>query len=149
LLDRIHALIAFFLIYAISGAMIIAAFGTASFFCSSLFHVPYNIRTIAATMQKPWMPPEEVDLKSGRILVGYTVAVKDNWYIFLEEKARVIDYINANDVKGRTPCRVDSAPASNRPPLISLIHVPRHSVPQCPGFPLVLKLPHTRPDLYG
>lgn len=149
LLNAFYARISLLVIYAVGGAVIAGAFGAASFFCSSLFRVPYSIRTIAATMQKPWMPSEEVDLKSGRVLVGYTVTVKDNWYIFLEEKTRIIDYLHADDVKARTPCRIDSALALNRPPLISLIRVPRHTVPQCPGFPLVLKLPHIRPDLYG
>lgn len=135
---------------AVTVAASVTLAGAGAFmFITTLYRVPHSGPVIAETMRKPWMPAEEMRLKSGVIDVGYTIAIKDGWNIFLSEKSRTIEYIRADDVVSRKPCRVQTSPETHSTPLLRLITVHRNPTPQCAGFPLGNGLPEKFPPIYG
>ena len=64
--------------------------------------------TVATIVRRPWVPAEEIKLKSGSIVVGYTLSTKDKWFVVLKEYDRTINYIAADDVASRTVCSVEN-----------------------------------------
>ena len=86
------------------GIAIIAAI--AVLFAQNLYGVPLNYATMSEIMRRPWLPAEEVLLKSQDLRVGYTLATKDGWFQFLTEETRRVEYIPASQVTARRVCSI-------------------------------------------
>jgi hypothetical protein len=86
----------------------------------------------AFIVRRPWVPPEVLSTKSGRLEVGYVLATADKWFTVLAEKDRTIHYLAADDVTRRAVCTLESEPASNPGPLVRLRGVTGPSSKPCP-----------------
>jgi hypothetical protein len=106
-------------------------FGAFFFFTTTIYHVPYNVTEMSVVASQPWMPSEEVAVKSGKTFVGYTLNAGDNWYVFLQEKDRTIYYFPEDEVVSRTLCQLSGEHGANRSPLVKLINIRAPKVPQC------------------
>jgi hypothetical protein len=114
---------------AVSGVLFSAFF----FFVTTIYHVPDSVKGMSAVASQPWMPSEEVALKSGtKTFVGYTLNAGDIWFVFLQEKDRTLYYFPEDEVVRRTLCQLPGEQRANRSPLIKLINIPAPKVPSCP-----------------
>ncbi|MFI7696084.1 hypothetical protein ACIBQ6_43935 [Nonomuraea sp. NPDC049655] len=94
---------------------IVAVFGFASI--THMYHVPYGYTTIKEVARKPWMPLEVIETKTVRY-VGYSIAVRDGWHAILDDKERMIHYVQSVDVVRREICRKSSELLSHPKPLV-------------------------------
>jgi hypothetical protein len=108
------------------------AFGAIFFFTTTIYHIPSNLNKISAIASQPWLPSENVTLKSGSSFVGYTLNAGDVWQVFLQERDRTIEYFHSEDVVSRTLCQLPETQRVSRAPLIKLINAPVPIVPPCP-----------------
>lgn len=69
-----------------------------------VFKVPHDVNTLFYVTRQPWLPAEEITTESGEILVGYTLATNDGWFVVLQESNRTIRYVPAADVAERRVC---------------------------------------------
>jgi hypothetical protein len=92
----------------------------------------FNSATVSTIVRRPWVPAEEITLKSGSIIVGYTFSTKDKWFIVLKEYDRTINYIFADDVASRRVCSLEKSDQTAKPaPLITLQGVNIAKTPLC------------------
>jgi hypothetical protein len=76
-------------------------------FVNVMYHIPHDLRSLDQAMRRPWIPAESITLKNGDRKVGYTLSIKDGWYVWLDEKSRSIEYLKPDDVQARQVCSVD------------------------------------------
>jgi hypothetical protein len=81
---------------------------------------------------RPWVPPERLDLVTGDVLVGYVVATDEPWTTVLTEVDRSIRHIPADEIVGRSVCMV----SVSEPPTIWQVLLRRNAfalplVPPC------------------
>lgn len=75
----------------------------------TFYRVPFSADLVSEIARRPWMPAEEIVLKSGGLpRVGYTLSTNDNWHIVLNESNRTIFYLRADNVATRTSCKPSS-----------------------------------------
>jgi hypothetical protein len=117
----------------VAAAVFGVLFSTFFFFVTTIYHVPDSVKGMSAVASQPWMPSEEVVLKSGtKTFVGYTLNAGDIWFVFLQEKDRTLYYFPEDEVVSRTLCQLPGEQRANRSPLIKLINIPAPKVPSCP-----------------
>lgn len=121
------------LIKLIAAAVFGVLFSAFFFFVTTIYHVPDSVKGMSAVASQPWMPSEEVALKSStKTFVGYTLNAGDTWFVFLQEEDRTLYYFPEDEVASRTLCRLPGEQRANRSPLIKLINIPVPKVPPCP-----------------
>lgn len=108
-------------------------FLVAASFVTAIYRIPGDIQTIAIIVRRPWLPAEQIDLKSGEIKVGYIFSTKDGWNSILTEKSRVIEYVKADEVKARHVCDVEGHASSRPAPIIKLIDAQAVPLRPCPN----------------
>ncbi len=114
-----------------------------SLLAAGIFLVPYVLYTYpvpktsnyyADFMRLPWLPAEQITVKSGETIVGYTLTEDDTWMVVLQDNPRTIQYLHVDDVASRTVCQVnddrDSPPMS---PLVPLLNPKSIRLPRCGG----------------
>lgn len=83
------------------------------------YQVPFNHSVVSEIGRRPWLPPEEVLLKSGAVEVGYTIKQDVNWHIVLREEDRTVIYVKSDDIVSRTGCLPQGvAPERTQLPLV-------------------------------
>ncbi|WP_156935003.1 hypothetical protein [Pseudonocardia spinosispora] len=106
--------------------LIVGAVAVASTsFIQHTYRVPFDFSQASEMLRRPWVPVEEVHLRSSGSRVGYTIGTKDGWFVMLLEHDRSVEYILSTDVATRKVC------------------TPRSSQPQLPLLPLQGAVPHT------
>ncbi|GAA4936313.1 hypothetical protein EV188_114150 [Actinomycetospora succinea] len=110
---------------AIYSIVVAAICGYAFFFVRAIYQVPFDMRTVSEVVRRPWIPAEEVALKSGEVKVGYALNVSVGWYVLLDEETRTIEYLPSSEVTRRTVCK-PGPPAAMQPlPLVTFEGVRR------------------------
>jgi hypothetical protein len=98
------------------------------------YPVPETPNYYAGFMRRPWLPAEQITVKSGETIVGYTLTEAGTWMVVLRDNPRTIQYLLADDVVSRTVCQVndgnDSPPAE---PLVPLLNPKSIHLPRCGG----------------
>lgn len=98
-------------------------------------HAPIYYETY---LREPWLPPEQLALKSGDEITGYVLSSDVDWTIVLVAKSRTIQYYSTDDVRSRLVCQLGRA--SRLYPLIRLVHAHHTHLPPC-GAPTILAEP--------
>lgn len=103
----------------------------------TFYRVPFSAELVSEIARRPWMPAEEIVLKSGGApQVGYTLSTKDNWHIILNESNRTIIYLRADNVASRTSCKPFSTYVERpRLPLFPLKNVHPETPKTCATVP--------------
>lgn len=114
-----------------------------SFLAAGVFLVPYVLYAYpvpetsnyyADFMRRPWLPAEQITVKSGETIVGYTLTEDDTWMVVLQDNPRTIQYLHVDDVASRTVCQVnddeENPPTS---PLVPLLNPRSIHLPLCGG----------------
>ncbi|PSK88738.1 hypothetical protein CLV63_12924 [Murinocardiopsis flavida] len=112
--------------------IVVAYFATFSvFFVQHVFRVPFNEEHLSEVIRAPWVPAEELELKSGETRVGYTISNRDGWFLVLNESDRTIEYIKSGNVKSRNICHPEVSSPEFSPPLLSLKDAKKPEVATC------------------
>jgi hypothetical protein len=116
---------------------------TLSLVAAGVFLVPYVLYAYPAPntsnyyagfMRRPWLPAEQITVKSGAAIVGYTLTEDDTWMVVLQNNPRTIQYLHVDDVTSRTVCQVNDGEASiPTSPLVPLLNPKSTRLPPCGG----------------
>jgi hypothetical protein len=94
-----------------------------------------NVTTASEILRRPWVPAELITLKSGAVVVGYTLSTKDKWFVVLNAHDRTIKYIFADNVTDRKICSLEKNIKKQIPaPIIRLQDVNIAPTPPCPDI---------------
>ncbi|WP_182879583.1 hypothetical protein [Microbispora sp. H10949] len=107
-------------------------------FVNHMYHIRYDTAAISEVMRRPWLPMEKIRLKKGGMRLGYTVAVKDDFYVTLDDTDRSISYLRKDEVQTRQICRTSTDLADSPPPLINLAGATGKKVVE----PCIQPIPH-------
>jgi hypothetical protein len=119
----------------LAGSIILVAVASVFAFAFVKAAYPYSVNpdlstvriTVSQVLKRPWVPAEEISVRSGRKYVGYTLSTKDAWQVVLKDQDRRIVIIHHDDVVSRRVCALSSDPPAGTPliPLWALNTTPR------------------------
>lgn len=84
-------------------------------------------------MRQPWLSAEQITVKSGDSIVGYTLTEDDTWMVVLKDNPRTIQYLHVDDVASRTVCNVVPQEKTPVSPLFPLLNPKSTPLPHCGG----------------
>jgi hypothetical protein len=100
----------------------------------NLYPLPSHRSYYVNVLETPWLPAEELGLKSGLIYTGYVLSTDNGWFVVLLNTTRRIAYIPAGEVVFRTTCQPQSAgPAELGAPLVPIFYARPPDVAACPA----------------
>jgi hypothetical protein len=102
-------------------------------FVSRLYPFPLSNQFYTEMLRQPWLPAEAITLKSGQVLIGYTLSDDGNWIVILKDQNRTVTYYPAEDAVGRQVCQIGQA--ASLPPLIPLFTSAAKAAPPTPPCP--------------
>lgn len=88
----------------VGGLMVAAVCLFGLLFVQAVYRVPFDPAHGFQVVRRPWMPAEEIALKDGSVIVGYTISSKDGWFLILKDEDRTIQYVLADSVTDRRVC---------------------------------------------
>ena len=120
---------------------VVAIVATIAFFpyIHFIYPVPQNHGYYAETTHAMWLPAEKIKLKTGLAYYGYVLSSDGGWFKVLLVNSRLIAYLAANDVVGRSVCQPRTPnqpglhPPKSQPPLIPWLYHPPRSLLPCEG----------------
>jgi hypothetical protein len=116
-------------------SIVLAALATAILlpYISYVYPVPRIFVYYENLLRQPWIPPENITLGSGSVVVGYPLSISDGWMTILVAQSRIIEYVPAGDVHGRFVCQIGSERQSTTvaSALISLSRTKAAQIPSC------------------
>jgi hypothetical protein len=119
--------------YGTSGVVTLALAVAATIFLAPyiffVYPFPHGPDYYEALMRQPWLPPEQIELKSGDETTGYVLSSDIDWTVVLDAASRTIQYISTEDITGRLVCQTGQV--NKITPLIRLLHAPRAQLPAC------------------
>lgn len=83
-----------------------------------------------ATSDRPWLPPEDITMHTGRVVTGY-VLDDSGGLLVLEDKNRTVIRLSEGNVEKRVICSVDSSPTNSL--LSTIIWSAPSAYPSCSG----------------
>jgi len=101
-------------------------------FVETIYRTPFSGGSVSHAVERPWMPAEDLALKSGGHRVAYVLGVKDGWFAILNDRDRSLEYVRSSDVESRTPCRLADDLGRDRGPVISLSDRRQAVIKLCP-----------------
>ena len=118
---------------------IVAIIATIAFFpyIHFIYPVPQNRGYYAETTHAMWLPAEQIKLKTGLAYYGYVLSSDTKWFKVLLVNSRLIVYLAAGDVVGRSVCQPRTPnksglyPPKPQPPLIPWLYHPPRPLPLC------------------
>jgi hypothetical protein len=122
---------------------VVAVIATIAFFpyVHFIYPVPQNHPYYAEVTHTMWLPAERIELKSHLVYYGYVLSSDTRWFTVLLDNSRVIAYLSAGDVMGRSVCQPRMRPQPKQPrmqpqpeqlpPLIPWLYHPPRSLPPC------------------
>jgi hypothetical protein len=100
----------------------------------NFYPLPTHRSYYVNVLETPWLPAEELGLKSGLIYTGYVLSTDDDWFVVLLDTTRRVAYIPASEVAFRTICQPrDASPADLGAPLIRVFYTKPPHVAACPA----------------
>lgn len=92
-----------------------------------IYPVPQNRGYYAEAAHSMWLNAERIELDTHLVYYGYVLTSDDQWFTVLLVNSRLIAYLPANEIVGRSVCQPGMQGQSNQsPPLIPwLYHRPR------------------------
>ena len=94
-----------------------------------LYPLPSSHNYYEFLVRQPWLPSENVTLRSGAVVTGYVLSDDQNWTTILTDSGRRIFYYRPAEIVSRHICRARDARA--RLPVISLITTRSQQLPWC------------------
>jgi hypothetical protein len=118
---------------------IVAIIATIAFFpyIHFIYPVPQSRGYYAETTHAMWLPAEQIKLKAGLAYYGYVLSSDSGWFKVLLVNSRLIVYLAAGDVVGRSVCQPRTPnksglyPLKPQPPLIPWLYHPPRPLPLC------------------
>lgn len=108
---------------------VVAVIATVAFFpyIHFIYPVPQNRLYYAEVTHDMWLPAERIELNTHRVYYGYVLSSVGGWFTVLLANSRVVAYLPAPEVVGRSVCQPKMlAQPEQHPPLIPwLYHAPR------------------------
>lgn len=118
---------------------VVAVIATIAFFpyIHFIYPVPQNRGYYAETTHAMWLPAEQIKLNTGLAYYGYVLSSGGGWFKVLLVNSRVIAYLAARDVVGRSVCQPRTPsqsglyPPKPQPPLVPWLYHPPRPLPPC------------------
>jgi hypothetical protein len=139
----LHGLARFAFARLFKGVLVALLIAPLPLFVQKVYQVPFDPAIASEVARRPWLPVEEIALKTHGSRLGYTLATKDGWYLILNEGDRTVEYFPATEVVGRRVCSLSEQedqlpavpigePGLSNPKICQLVppHTSFSSIPQ-------------------